>query len=374
MKYTIRKEALTTLLTNLRSDGYTVVGPKLEDGVVCLSEISRVDELPRGVLDVQAPGSYRTSKSGVGYFSTRNGPHSPKKYLHPSNAELVRLKPNGDWFEEEHEDLPRKKLAFLGIRPCDLRAVQVLDRALMAKGFEDPVYAPLRKNSLMIAVNCNSASDNCFCVSMGSGPKATVGFDIAITELPDKFLLDVAEKWLPLLHGATFEEATEEDLKEEKALMDRTAASMKKKIGSADPSRSLQQAMDSGVWGSASERCLSCGNCTMVCPTCFCYSIRDDSELVDGTVSRRRVWDSCLSKEFTYAAGANPRRDKKARYRQFVMHKFSYWPEQFGLYGCVGCGRCITWCPVGIDITETVNGVASDLAQRKAIQEAKSLS
>jgi ferredoxin len=370
LKYTAKAEAISRLVTNLRSSGYTVVGPKLIDGAVCLAEVSSVDELAKGVVDVQAPGSYRTVMSGNRIFSAVNGPYSIKTYLHPGAVGTVRLGSGGNPFNAEPAFHVDKRYAFLGLRPCELQAVRVLDSALMVDGFEDPVYVALRKKSVLIAVNCGRAGENCFCASMGTGPKAEDGFDLAITELPDRLLLEVGEEWIHLLDGIELSPATADDIQAEQQMVSEVTANMHKRIDRKDPAGLMYAGLESAVWDEVAERCLSCGNCTMVCPTCFCSTTRDVTDLNSGSVTRVRLWDSCLSKEFTYAAGGNPRRERKARYRQFVMHKFSYWPDQFKhLYGCVGCGRCITWCPVGIDISDTVNRVLKEQNEGRSVQE-----
>jgi len=244
-----------------------------------------------------------------------------------------------------------------------------MDRVMMVPGFEDEIYSRLRKSSVFVVVNCTRPGGNCFCASMGTGPSADEGYDLAITELPEKLLLDVPEESMRLLQGVKLAPATEEDLNAAREMTRLATEQMGRKISKPNPSGLMYAGTYSPVWEEAAERCLACGNCTMVCPTCFCNSIRDRTDLVDGSVSRVRTWDSCLSKDFVYSAGGNPRAKRSARYRQFVMHKFAYWPDQFGVYGCIGCGRCITWCPVGIDITETVNGVLAGQPERREGEE-----
>jgi sulfhydrogenase subunit beta (sulfur reductase) len=336
------------------------LGPKLVDGVVCMMEIDSADDLARGIVDIQSPGGYRTKSSGNGFFSAVNGPHSPKKYLHPSGVEMVKMTEGMRELSADATADAEKKYVFLGLRPCDLQAVKVLDRVLMAPPFEDPVYTPLRSSSILVVANCTRAGENCFCASMGTGPKAIDGYDISITELPDRLLIDVKEGRMNLFGGIKLELATEGDILTEDHLMDDVRNQEHKAIDARDPALQMYAGLNSAVWDEVAQRCLSCGNCTMVCPTCFCNTMQEVTNLNDGSVTRVRHWDSCLSKEFTHAAGVNPRLERKARYRQFVMHKFAYWPDQSGLYGCVGCGRCITWCPVGIDITDTVNRVLID--------------
>jgi ferredoxin len=369
LRYTVGHEALAKLLSNLRAEGYVVLGPKLVDGVVRLSEVRSLSELAKGVLDLQSPGRYRTTSSGDKLFSAVNGPFSVKTYLHPAEAEVARVSRSGGGYETSVQPFDTK-YAFFGLRPCDLAAVRVLDRALLVKDFEEPTYASLRKHALFAVVNCGRSGDTCFCASMGTGPKVSDGFDIALTELPGRFLVDVSEACVPLFEGADLSPASVDDIREEQQLMEDVTSHMKKRIEIKGPAHLMYEGVDSPVWEDAAQRCLACGNCTMVCPTCFCNSVREVNDLVEGSVAKVRIWDSCLSRDFTYAAGGNPRKDRKSRYRQFVMHKFAYWTDQFDLYGCVGCGRCITWCPVGIDISDTVNrivrGQGSGLAKEVA--------
>jgi ferredoxin len=368
MRFVAGRDALPKLILNLRSLGYAVVGPKLADGTIRLTEITRFEDMAAGVVDVQAPGKYRLEGSSSFVFSGVNGPDSAKKFLHPACVQLVRL---------EDERGPRvqrafhadKKYAFFGLRPCDLKAVEVLDRVMMMPQYEDPVYVPLRRNSIVIVVNCGRAGENCFCASMGTGPKAKGGYDVAVTELPGRVVVDVVDGRMDLMEGVQMKPATEEDLREEQALVDKVTGDLQKRIDRENPSDFIYEGVESPVWKDVAERCLGCGNCTMVCPTCFCNIITDVTDMRDGSVTRERVWDSCLSKNFTYSAGGNPRLERKARYRQFVMHKFAYWPDQFGLYGCVGCGRCITWCPVGIDISETVNEILRSQGDKRPLPE-----
>ena len=360
MHFTTAKESIPRLIRNLQHQGYTVVGPSLSEGVVGLRELSEPGNLASGVVDAQAPGSYTAGGESPLVFASVNGPYSPKKYLHPAEVELSKLVESGRGVELVSVFHSDSRYAFFGLRPCDLKGVQIMDRTMMVPGFEDPVYSGLRRNSIFIVVNCTRAGETCFCASMGTGPKAESGYDVAITELPGKLLIDVPEQSMGLFQGIELDTATEEELRAGEELVQHAREQMGRRIAERNPAGSMYEALDSPLWGKVAERCLACGNCTMVCPTCFCNTIVDRTDLRDGSVSRVRIWESCLSKDFVYSAGGNPRQQRTARYTQFVMHKFAYWQDEFGTYGCVGCGRCITWCPVGIDITETVNGVLKD--------------
>jgi ferredoxin len=354
MRYTAGSEALDRIIENLRSVGYTVLGPVLSEGVVRLAEVTRAEDLAAGVADKHAPGSYEISGGAPIAFAAVNGPDSPKCFLHPSGVLLTRLVEKEGGFEAV--PLPRfeKKYAFFGIRPCDLASIRVLDKTMLAPGSEDPVYKSRRKDAIFVVVNCTRAEANCFCASMGTGPQAESGYELSITEFPGKIILDVPEGRSNLLDGVELRPSTDEDVREEENAMLRTVEQMTRRVDTEGLASRMYAAIDSSSWSEVAVRCLACGNCTMVCPTCFCSTTREEIDLAAGSVKRIRVWDSCLSKDFVYSAGGNPRIQRRDRYRQFVMHKFAYWLDQFGLYGCVGCGRCITWCPVGIDITETV--------------------
>ena len=360
MYFTAARGSVHRLILNLQSRGFTVVGPSLSEGVVRLKELSGAGDLASGTVDIQGPGSYVIGGESPFVFASVNGPDSPKRYLHPAEVEMSKLVDEGAGLELVSAFHSDRKYAFFGIRPCDLRGVLVMDRTMLMPGFEDPVYSTQREDSIFIVVNCTRAGENCFCASMGTGPAAESGYDIAITELPEKLLFDMPERDASLFQGIDLSVATKEELREAEGMVRRAREHMGRRISEKDPARKLHSALDSQVWGKSADRCLACGNCTMVCPTCFCNTMIDRTDLRDGSVSRVRVWDSCLSKDFVYSAGGNPRQTRTARYRQFVMHKFAYWPDEFGVYGCVGCGRCITWCPVGIDITDTLNAVLKD--------------
>jgi len=370
MRCTTGPEALRKILRNLHSQGYIVFGPVMSEGIVRLEEVTNAEDLATGIADRHAPGSYEIVGSSPLLFGAVNGPDSPKRFLHPSGVELTRLLEKDGGFEAVSTPRQKTKYAFFGIRPCDLAAVHVLDRTMLEPGLEDPIYEGRRKDSIFIAANCARAEQNCFCTSMGTGPRAESGYDLSITELPGKLVIDVAEGRQNLLDGVEIHPATKEDIRAEDEVILRTSEQMVRRFDTENLPPLLYAAIDSPHWGEVAHRCLACGNCTMVCPTCFCNTIREEIDLAAGTVSRVRVWDSCLSKEFVYSAGGNPRLQRRDRYRQFVMHKLAYWRDQFGVLGCVGCGRCITWCPVGIDITATVNGVLGQSSQRKEKVEA----
>jgi sulfhydrogenase subunit beta (sulfur reductase) len=227
-----------------------------------------------------------------------------------------------------------------------------------------------REKTFIVAVNCSKVGATCFCVSMNTGPKVKTGFDIALTEIMDdgghRFLVEAgSEAGRAMLAGLPQRPATENDLAAADAVTARTAASMGRQMPAGEVRELLMRNLEHPRWTDVAERCLSCANCTMVCPTCFCTSVEDASDLTGEETSRSRRWDSCFTMDFSYIHGGSVRPSTKSRYRQWLTHKLSTWHDQFGSSGCVGCGRCITWCPAAIDITEEVRAIRDSEQQAK---------
>jgi len=357
----ISKKSLEIILGNLKLMGYKIIGPKLKNGAVVFSEIDSISELPIGYVDVQGPGKYEIKKSGGSYFSYVNGPISLKNFLYPSEVDLLRVEKKGDKIHVLSNTKVAEKQAFIGVRSCDLSALKVLDKALLEYDYVDEQYKLLRNGTFILGVNCVRAGENCFCASMNTGPKLGEGFDLALTELADGFLVKVgSEEGEKVLDGVDVRRASEGEVHQADELVERTARAMTKKVKTSNLKDTLYAQLSNPQWDAVAKRCLSCGNCTMVCPTCFCNDVFDDNDLKSGVTSRKRVWDSCFNVEFAETTAGNARPTIKDRYRQWLMHKMAYWVDQFGVFGCVGCGRCITWCPVGIDITEEVRALRGE--------------
>jgi sulfhydrogenase subunit beta (sulfur reductase) len=212
-------------------------------------------------------------------------------------------------------------------------------------------------------VNCGEAGGTCFCVSMNAGPKAREGYDLALTELladgANRFLVEIGSPaGAELLAQAPSRAATKADLDAASAAVAHAAANMGREVPNEDVPALLARNLQHSRWDEVAQRCLSCANCTMVCPTCFCTSVEEHSDLAGVESSRTRRWDSCFTMDYSYIHGGSVRPGVASRYRQWMTHKLSTWHDQFGTSGCVGCGRCITWCPVGIDITEETRAIA----------------
>ncbi|AJE19939.1 4Fe-4S dicluster domain-containing protein [Azotobacter chroococcum] len=352
------RDGLQALIEALAARGFQVLGPLVRDEAIVHDEIAGVADLPAGWTDRQGPGQYRLERrDDQALFGFAAAPQSWKRFLHPPVETLWRVRQGegGLLFSTAAEATPR--YAFLGVRACDLKAIAIQDRVLCAGDYRDTGYERRRRDVFIVALNCSEAGDTCFCVSMGSGPKAEGAFDLALTELLDErrheFLVEVGSAaGAEVLAGLPQRPALESDRTAAAAVVARTAGRMGRQLDTTDLQGLLQSNPEHPRWDEVAERCLSCANCTMVCPTCFCTTVEDHSDLAGGSAERVRLWDSCFTLDFSYIHGGSVRQTDKGRYRQWMTHKLSTWFDQFGSSGCVGCGRCITWCPVGIDITE----------------------
>lgn len=358
-------EELQRLIDILAADGRRVIGPTVRDDVIIYDDIETVDDLPLGVTDTQGPGAYRLIEAPEAeYFSFVVGPHAWKKFLHAPQLQLWRAQREGDDIKISASDIVSERYAFIGVRACELAAISIQDRVLTGGEHIDAHYKARRENALIVAVNCSKAGGSCFCTSMGAGPAATSGFDLALTELKTAqdhiFIVEIGSSaGQALVDRLSSRAATAQEIDAALARIEQTAGSMGRSMpAGVNTPQLLADNLLHPRWQEVATRCLSCANCTMVCPTCFCTTVDDVSDLAGESYARERRWDSCFTMDFSYLHGGGVRNSVASRYRQWMTHKLSTWVEQFGSSGCVGCGRCITWCPVGIDITEEVRAIA----------------
>ena len=363
--------ALEALFTTLRERGYTLVGPRLRDGAIVYDELECAEELPIGWTEVQDAASYRLARrDDAARFGYTVGPHAWKRYLHPPALRLWRAERDGDGgFALNGEPQPPPQYAFIGVRPCDVAAIAIQDRVFTGGAYVDRDYQARRQGAFVVAVHCTEPGGTCFCASMGSGPKANAGFDLALTELVDGgepgYLLEAgSERGAEVLAGLDTEPASDDDLAEaERRLLD-AAGRMGRELETQGLAEALNRSLDHPRWDDAASRCLACGNCTLACPTCFCNTVEDTTDLTGAFAERTRRWDSCFTLDLSYIHGGPVRPSLMSRYRQWATHKLATWAEQFGTAGCVGCGRCITWCPAAIDLTEEASAIAAGFPAR----------
>ena len=353
--HVLERGRLDDLFEALRRRGYTVIGPRVADGAIVYGELRSSRDLPIGWTDEQDGGHYRLKpRDDEALFGYAVGPHSWKQFQLPPDVRLFRARRTEDGGLTEIEE-PRPetdRFAFLGARSCELHAMGILDRVLGER----------REDVLVIAVNCGQAGGTCFCVSMGTGPRARDGFDLALTEVLEDgrhyFTLETGSSaGAELVAELAPDPADGAQAQAAERATERAAAQMGREMDVTDIRGLLYRNLEHPRWDEVADRCLTCGNCTMVCPTCFCTTVEETTDLTGEHVERHQRWDSCFTIDYSRMHGGSVRRSARSRYRQWMTHKLATWFDQFGSSGCVGCGRCITWCPVGIDITEEVAAI-----------------
>lgn len=367
----IEATALDRLFASLHDAGFRVIGPTVRDGAIVLGELETGGELPFGWGVRLEPGGYRLRRRSDGAaFGHSAGPSSWKQFLHPPREKLWSASLAGGGFAIEAAENTPPRLAFFGVRPCDLRAIGIQDRVL-GSGHGNSRYGARRAAVLIVAVNCTEPGEACFCASMGTGPGAGPGYDLALTELVaadrHRFLVDVGtEAGAAVLAGVPHGPASQAAVESARGAV----AGAAQRMGRSMPVSGLPELMaashSAARWDDVASRCLSCGNCTLACPTCFCTSVEDVTGLAGGHTERWQHWSSCFDLDFSYLHSGPVRASASSRYRQWLTHKLGTWHGQFGSSGCVGCGRCIVWCPVGIDLTEEVAALRAEAQDEKA--------
>ena len=372
-------DGLQELIDALAGCGYTVIGPTVRDGAVTPGTVSKVGDLPVGWGDDQDAGRYRLRRrADAKVFAFASGAQSSKPVFFPAEEVLWRGRRTSEGFDVSGGSAGPEKngpYALLGVRSCDLAAVGIQDQVLLERGFQDAAYAARRADSFIVAVTCSDPGGTCFCVSMGTGPRPSTAtgaaYDLGLTEVLDedghRFVVSpVSDRGAEVLASLSSTAAGKRDTAAAERVASEAASRMGRTMDPDGLKELLYDSAESPVWDEVATRCLACTNCTLVCPTCFCTTVTDITDLAGTEDTRERVWDSCFSADFSYIHGGAVRGSTRSRYRQWATHKLASWIDQFGTSGCVGCGRCITWCPAAIDITATVAALRDEAASRRS--------
>jgi ferredoxin len=359
----LERNDMNGLFTVLRDHGYTVVGPTIQDGAIVYDELTSAGDLPEGWTDEQDGGVYRLKqRPDKALFGYVVGPYTWKRFLDPPEKRLWRAKREGKGFHIIPENETPPKYAFLGVRSCEIRAMAIQDKVFLDGEYRNTVYEKRRSAALIIAVQCGQAGGTCFCVSMNTGPKAESGFDLALTEVLDGsrhyFVVEAGtERGATIIDALAVRPAGENEVAEADKRISHAAETMGRKLDTEGVRDLLLNNYEHPRWDEVATRCMSCANCTMVCPTCFCSTVEDVTDIAGEHAERWQKQDSCFTMDFSYLHGGSVRASTRSRYRQWLTHKLATWIDQFGESGCTGCGRCITWCPVAIDLTEEVTAI-----------------
>lgn len=367
-------EQFEKLILLIKMNGYKLLGPTIRDGAIIYDQIETAKDLPIGWMDEQDPGHYKLKRrSDQAYFGYNLGQHSWKQFLFPPREKLFSIKreKSSKLAVLQEVDPPIEKMAFIGVRACEIQAMLVQDKVFNHKIAVYPQYQKRRENSFIVAVNCTRSVNTCFCVSMSAGPEVIQGFDLALTEVieenkhyfivqagssPGEALCKTLE--LPIAVASQCQVAQD--------LIEKNKTKMVRQVDNEHVHEMLMKSWNCKRWNQVANRCINCANCTLVCPTCFCSDTQDKVSLDGNSVDRWQSWDSCFNLSHSYVHGGYIRSSAKSRYRQWLTHKFGTWWDQFGLSGCVGCGRCITWCPVGIDVTEELDELKKEIDENNS--------
>ncbi len=354
------KDRIQRLIDVLADAGYRVLGPQVSQGAIVFAELGNADQLPFNVSQQQSPGHYCLQQDRHGhYFAWANGPQALKPLTFAPKEPLWSVARHSSDSLDFRETLPDvKPTAVIGVRACDLAAMRLQEQHFLESEYADGYFAARRSKLFLVAVNCTHPAQTCFCTATGDGPAADAGYDLVFTELEAGFVMAAGssqgQKILEKLPTSLCETA---HFEQEAQQLAEAARRQTRKLPKANLAEVLPARRDDAYWEEMAKRCLACGNCTAVCPTCFCHSETDQSSLDNRTTTHYRLWDSCFNQEHSYIHGIVIRASVGSKYRQWLSHKFGYWVGQYGRSGCVGCGRCISWCPVGIDVTEELEKI-----------------
>jgi ferredoxin len=348
------------LFSALSQSGYQIIGPRVRDGAIQFAPLADASALPRGVSNDQQPGHYRLqSGDSPRLFDWNHGPQALKPLC---------FSPQEALWEESREPFAYRQVlpqvqptAVIGIRACDLAALAIQDKHFLMEVRPDPHYRQRRESLLLIGVDCAHSAATCFCASTGDGPALDGAFDIGMAELDQGFLLwSQSDKGQAIVEQLDLSAADDSQLEAMLESTTRAAREQQRQLSDSEDLLKLYKRLEHAHWDDVAQRCLSCGNCTAVCPTCFCYQTDHEMALSGNGAQMLRAWDSCFSPTHSSMGAFQVRASTKQRYRQWLTHKLAGWQQQQGRIGCTGCGRCITWCPVGIDLTQEARALLEE--------------
>lgn len=348
-------EGLTDLLARLTEQGYRLLGPVQSQGAVTFGTFTQVSQLARGWQDDTQPGRYRLVASpSPRYFDICCTAQGIKPWLFHAEELLWQADADDEGLHFHPVTPTAPPTAVIGVRACDLAALARHDQHFLSGKYPDPHYRARREALLLVAVNCHRSSQSCFCQAMGTGPAIHQGYDLLLDELESGFVVQAGSaRGAKLLQDLDLAPASQDQKSAARHGQEQARRQQTRDMPAGDLQEILYQAQgQESQWLPVGERCLACGNCTAVCPTCFCFRVEQHSNLAGNQHQAVRRWDSCFSNQHSYIVGKIIRKAPEHKYRQWLTHKLATWHQQYGHGGCVGCGRCLVWCPAGIDLTE----------------------
>ncbi len=354
------RSSLHTLFSVLSQAGYKVYGPRVRDGAIQFGYLDGADAMPQGVTNDQQPGHYRL-ETGESHrlFDWNHGPQGLKPLCFAPREVLWQESTQPHAFDRVLPEV--EPTAVIGVRACDLAALSIQDHHFELELRPDPHYRQRRESLLLIGVDCTHSASTCFCASSGDGPSLESGYDIGMSELDEGFLVwHHSDKGKAIVNQLELQTPDGAQLETMRKAGEQAAQEQQRHLPQSAELRQLYRRLDHAHWDLVAERCLSCGNCTAVCPTCFCYHVDHEMALTGDRAEMVRSWDSCFSPTHSDMGHFQVRSNTKQRYRQWLTHKLAGWQVQQRRIGCTGCGRCIVWCPVGIDLTQEVKAVLEE--------------
>jgi len=329
----ITKNKLKDVINKIKLD-YTIFAPTNVDNIILYRQINDFSEISLDFCNSKVP---------------------PKSILFKQTETMFKFKP-GVKAKIESIDIPNSKNVIFGIRPCDAKSLSILDN-VFKDDYIDPYFVTKRENTVLIGLSCTQPDVNCFCTSLDGNPAGADDVDVLLTDIGDKYFIEINSKKgseLVKTMKDIFSNATTDDKKKKQEVEKKSKDNITRNMKTENIASKLDKIFEHDFWKNISLKCLGCGICTFQCPTCHCFDMQDETTLKDG--ARVRVWDTCMNPEYTiHASGHNPRPARMNRTRNRVYHKFNYYPKNYNVIACVGCGRCVNDCPVNIDIIDVIN-------------------